>query len=55
MANLHQVSYSFYTPDDVARSRATAEYRRNHPAANAAAEAIVLYPTNRPGAPGLAP
>jgi hypothetical protein len=30
-------------------------YRAKNPAANAAAEAIVLYPTNRPGAPGLVP
>ena len=55
MANLHLVSHTLYTPDELARSRSTAEYRRTHPAANAAAEAIVVYPTNRPGAPGLAP
>jgi tetratricopeptide (TPR) repeat protein len=55
LANLHLVSHSLYTPDDLARSKATAIYRQKHPAANAAAEAIVLYPANRPGAPGLAP
>jgi tetratricopeptide (TPR) repeat protein len=55
LANLHLVSHTLYTPDELARARATAVYRAKNPAANAAAEAIVLYPTNRPGAPGLAP
>lgn len=45
LANLHLVSHALYKPDELARSRATAEYRKNHPAANAAAEAIVIYPT----------
>jgi tetratricopeptide (TPR) repeat protein len=55
LANLHLVSHTLYTPDELARARTTAVYRAKNPAANAAAEAIVLYPTNRPGAPGLAP
>jgi tetratricopeptide (TPR) repeat protein len=52
LADLHRESHAMYRPDDLARSRTTAEYRGKHPAANAAAEAIVVYPTNRPGAPG---
>jgi hypothetical protein len=55
LASLHLVSHTIYTPDELARSRTTSQYRDRNPAANAAAEAIVLYPTNRPGAPGLAP
>jgi hypothetical protein len=55
LASLHLVSHTLYTPDELARARTTAIYRAKNPAANAAAEAIVLYPTNRPGAPGLAP
>jgi tetratricopeptide (TPR) repeat protein len=55
LASLHLVSHTLYTPDELARARTTALYRAKNPAANAAAEAIVLYPTNRPGAPGLAP
>jgi tetratricopeptide (TPR) repeat protein len=55
LANLHLVSHTLYTPDELARARTTALYRAKNAAANAAAEAIVMYPTNRPGAPGLAP
>jgi tetratricopeptide (TPR) repeat protein len=55
LSRLHLVSHTLYTPDELARARATAIYRGRNAAANAAAEAIVLYPTNRPGAPGLAP
>ena len=39
-------------PDETARARAATAYRRKHPAANHAAEAVVIYPTNRPDAPG---
>jgi tetratricopeptide (TPR) repeat protein len=55
LAELHRISHAIYKPDDLARGRAAAIYRHAHPAANAAAEAIVIYPTNRPGAPGLQP
>jgi tetratricopeptide (TPR) repeat protein len=55
LATLHLISHTLYTPDELARSRTTALYRDKSPAANAAAEAIVLYPTNRPGAPGFGP
>lgn len=42
-----------YKPDDNAGDRATALARQRYPAANHAAEAIVIYPLRRPGAPGL--
>jgi tetratricopeptide (TPR) repeat protein len=54
LVELHRESHALYRPDEHARSRTTAAYRAKNPAANAAAEAIVFYPTNRPGAPGLA-
>jgi hypothetical protein len=44
---LHNDSNLIYKPDDNARSRATTIYRRGHPAANYAAEAVVLYPTTK--------
>jgi len=55
LAELHRVSHEIYKPDELARAFTVAKYRANHPAANAAAEAIVIYPTNRPGAPGFNP
>jgi hypothetical protein len=53
LAELHRISHAIYKTDDHARSKATNEFRRLNPAANMAAEAIVIYPTNRSGAPGL--
>jgi tetratricopeptide (TPR) repeat protein len=50
---LHLQLWAIFKPDEIARSRATQEYRAQHPAANQAAEAIVIYPTKRPGAPGF--
>ena len=44
---LHNESNLIYKPDDNARSRATTIYRRGHPAANFAAEAVVRYPTTK--------
>jgi tetratricopeptide (TPR) repeat protein len=55
LAELHRVSHEIYKPDELARAFTVAKYRANHPAANAAAEAIVIYPTNRQGAPGFSP
>jgi hypothetical protein len=52
LAALHRESHAMYKPDELARE-IVQRYRQKHPAANAAAEAIVIYPTNRPGAPGL--
>jgi hypothetical protein len=48
MADAHRLAHKLYKPDDLARSRTTTSYRAKNPAANAAAEAIILYPTNRP-------
>jgi tetratricopeptide (TPR) repeat protein len=53
LAELHRISHEIYKIDELARSDTSAKYRFDHPAANAAAEPIVMYPTNRPGAPGL--
>ena len=53
LAELHRISHEIYRPDDHARAEATTKYRKDHPAANAAAEGIVIYPTDRKGAPGL--
>lgn len=50
---LHRELHSIYKPDDNARE-AVATYRKNHPAANHAAQSIVIYPLNRAGAPGVA-
>jgi tetratricopeptide (TPR) repeat protein len=53
LSAVHRELHALYKPDDLARAAATRTYRAGHPAANAAAEAIVIYPTSRPGAPGL--
>ena len=42
-----------YKPDDNAQGRAVRLAREKYPAANHAAEAVVKYPLQRPGAPGL--
>ncbi|MDH3746292.1 MAG: tetratricopeptide repeat protein, partial [Acidobacteriota bacterium] len=46
-------SYRKYKPDDNARDRAVAIHRAANPAADHAAEAIVIYDLRRPGAYGL--
>lgn len=43
LGHLHRELHTLYKPDDSARARATSLYRAQHPAANAAAEAIVIY------------
>jgi tetratricopeptide (TPR) repeat protein len=48
LGHLHRELHTLYKPDDSARARATEIYRHGHPAANAAAEAIVIYPLRRP-------
>jgi tetratricopeptide (TPR) repeat protein len=53
LGHLHGELHKIYKPDDNARARTTEIYRRKHPAANAAAEAIVIYPTRRKDAPGF--
>ncbi len=49
-AREHFDLYKKYKPDDNARDRAVAVARANDPAANHAAEAIVIYDLQRPGA-----
>ena len=44
-----------YRPDDNARDRAVSVARRNDPAADRAAQAVVIYDLQRAGAVGLAP
>ncbi len=45
--------HAIYKPDDNARDRAVQLARQRYPAANHAAEAIVIYDLQRPGAYGL--
>jgi tetratricopeptide (TPR) repeat protein len=49
-AKVHFELYKKYKPDDNARDRAIAIARAANPAANRAAEAIVIYDLQRPGA-----
>ena len=51
MSILHRTHfYAKYKPDDNARDEAVAKARIKYPAANHAAEAIVIYDLQRPGA-----
>jgi tetratricopeptide (TPR) repeat protein len=49
----HRTLHLKYKPDDNAQGRAVRLAREKYPAANHAAEAVVKYPLQRPGAPGL--
>lgn len=49
----HEQKHLRYKPDDNARDRAVALARKKYPAANGAAEALVIYALQRRGAPGL--
>jgi tetratricopeptide (TPR) repeat protein len=49
----HRALHEKYKPDDNARDHAVAVARRNDPAADHAAEAVVIYDLQRPGAFGL--
>jgi tetratricopeptide (TPR) repeat protein len=49
----HRQLHQRFKPDDNARGRAIRLAREKYPAANAAAEAVVIYSLHRPGAPGL--
>ena len=44
---IYQQTHAVYKPDENATSRTIRLYREKHPAANHAAEAIVIYPTDR--------
>jgi hypothetical protein len=50
---LHRELHEMYKPDDNARA-AVALHRQKNPAANHAAQSIVIYDLRRQGAPGLA-
>jgi hypothetical protein len=49
----HAALHARYKPDDNARDQAIAAARRRYPAANHAAEPVVIYDLRRPGAYGL--
>jgi tetratricopeptide (TPR) repeat protein len=49
----HERLHLRYKPDDNAQGRAERLARERYPAANFAAEAVVKYPLQRTGAPGL--
>lgn len=52
-ADEHWKLHERFRPDDNARDRAITIHRRNNPAADHAAQAIVIYSLQRPGAYGL--
>ena len=52
-AEFHNAEHLKVKPDDNAQGRAVGLARAKYPAANLAAEAIVIYPLQRKGAPGL--
>lgn len=52
-AAFHRREHEKYRPDDNARDRAIAIHRRQNPAADHAAQSIVIYDLQRPGAFGL--
>lgn len=45
LGNLHRHAHAIFKPDEIAQGQAVTIYRQAHPAANHAAEAIVIYPT----------
>jgi tetratricopeptide (TPR) repeat protein len=53
LGQLHLQAHAVFKTDDNAAARTITLYRRDHPAAGKAAESIVIYPLNRPEAPGL--
>jgi tetratricopeptide (TPR) repeat protein len=52
-ADEHRTLHARYKLDDNARDLAVGLARKKYPAANHAAEPVVIYPLARPGAPGL--
>jgi hypothetical protein len=53
LADRHAALHAKYKPDDNARDSAVAAARKKYPAANRAAEKVVIYDLRRPNAPGL--
>ncbi len=54
LATIHQELHGLYLPDPEARNRAIAIHRAKNPAADHAAEGVVIYSLHRENAPGLA-
>lgn len=54
-AAFHRAEHERYLPDYDAQDRAITLARRANPAADHAAQATVIYPLQRPGAPGVQP
>jgi len=54
-ADHHHKMHERYKDDDVIRGQAIPKAREKYPAANHAAEPLVIYPLQRPGAPELPP
>ena len=54
-AGEHRKLHERYRPDDNARDRAVSVARRANPAADRAAQAVVIYDLQRPGNFGLPP
>jgi tetratricopeptide (TPR) repeat protein len=54
-AREHEILHARFKPDDNAADRAVRLARERYPAANHAAEAVVKYPLQREGAPGMNP
>jgi tetratricopeptide (TPR) repeat protein len=52
LGRVYRQTHLIYKPDDNARDRTVRLYRQKNPAADHASQAIVIYPTDRPGAPG---
>jgi tetratricopeptide (TPR) repeat protein len=50
---LHLQLFRIFKPDELAKNAAIQKYRAAHPAADHAAEAIVIYSLHRAGAPGF--
>jgi hypothetical protein len=53
LAELHRELHAIFKPDDIAQSIAVRKHRGAYPAADHAANAVVIYPLNREGAPGF--
>jgi hypothetical protein len=47
LAAFHRQAHRIFKPDETAQDRAVRLYRQSHPAANHAAEAIVIYPLGK--------
>src|SRR5262249_13903349 len=52
LGQAHRAAHAVFLPDTNAKDTAVAAYRQEHPAAAAASQTLVIYPTNRLVAPG---